>query len=251
MSATWLATNWLRERGRDEQPEGEHAPEETRAETAPSAAERAAKGDVEDEHRRPHRQRHRRHAKQKIRGELADQQFDGADRRRHQRLHRTPLPFARYDERGQQRADECHVDGDEAGEQKIGAFVRRIIPEARHQCDRQRCSQRFRARSTCLFLGEPGPPEAEDIVLHEARGIGIAPVHQDLDRRGLAAGGARRKRSRKRDDAYDTAGDEIGFALAPVANLVHRRRSSIARTKRRSSWRRASAPRRRHRWRRS
>ena len=90
-----------------------------------------------------------------VRQQLAEQDLQHAYRRRHHRLHRAALPFARDDERSKQCADQRHDDRDRAGYQIMAAVDFRVEPEACFQrngrqpsmhCGRSPTLRRHRAR---------------------------------------------------------------------------------------------------------
>ncbi len=167
------------------------------------------------------RNRHGAQAEREIRDHLADEEFRHAGGRGEQGLDGAALPFARHDERGEQRADHHQDERDGAGHQEAAAFELGVEPDARlgrDQAGRRRAAARQRA------LGEPGLPRALDIARDEARGVGIVAVGDDLHRRGVAAlkalreiaGAARRSPSRR-------PGRQIAEKGAPVgARRAHR-----------------------------
>ena len=76
------------------------------------------------------------HAEDEIGYDLAEQDFAGPGRGDEQRLERATFPFARHDQRRQQRADQRHDENDQPRHQKIGAVIGLVEPEPRLQIDR-------------------------------------------------------------------------------------------------------------------
>ncbi len=72
------------------------------------------------------------------------------------------------------------------------------------------------------FLLEPVRPQALDVVLHQPGGVGVAAVHEHLDRRGLAAAEPVAEVGRQHDDPFEPSGHQVvldGLAVPGEADL--------------------------------
>ena len=123
--------------GRDEKPQPQRRKQEHRSRRA-EEQEAPPERHVEHQNDRRHRQRQRQHPEQKIRNQLAEQQFAAGHGGAEQRFHRAALPFARDHQRGQQRADQRHDQRQRAGQQEVAALQLRVVPDAGFGVGRRR-----------------------------------------------------------------------------------------------------------------
>lgn len=71
------------------------------------------------------------------------------------------------------------------------------------------------------LLGEPVGPEALNVELDEARGIGVAAIEEELDRSGFAAADPVAEIRGEDDDALQAARDQVVLDLTAVAGEPH------------------------------
>ena len=93
------------------------------------------------------------------------------------------------------------------------------------------------------LLGEPVGPEALNVELHEAGGIGVAAIDEDLDRSGFAAAEPVAEIRGQDDDALQPAGDQVVLDLTAVAGEPHVEVARVAERGHASCWPPASSAR--------
>ena len=216
ITAPWAARNWFFAAVEISNP-CPRAASRKAAETAQSAVSEPRRGNPNSSLDVATADQHRPHAEHEVGYQLSQQDFQGAGGSCHERLHRAAFPFPGNDERGEERADDGHDEGQRAREQRTPAIQFGVVPESRLNSNQRLLVDRL----VEPLLNKPTRKGSGGVVFHEGCRVRLRPVRDHLQRCRLAVRQTFGEVARDDDDPAKMIGDQLLFGDATITTHLN------------------------------